>query len=75
MNINKLTITPIMSGMHSFVRKEPKTEIASQLIKERLLSGSDNKTPRALRKLPKSLRSWVNPECKVVTNTRKNFYE
>lgn len=74
MEINKLIITPITKGMAAYRCKNPSNKIASQLITERLLSGSDNKIPRALRKLPKSLRGWVNSECKVVPDRRTNFY-
>lgn len=74
MNINKLTITPIMSGMPSFSRQNPSTEIACQLIKERLICGSNNSTPKFLKKLPKALRGWVNPECKIVPNVKTDFY-
>ena len=74
MNINKLTITPIMSGMPSFSRYNPSKEIACQLIKERLLSGVDDKTPKFLKKLPKTLQGWVNPKCKVIPDIKANFY-
>lgn len=74
MDIKNLTITPITKGMAAYRYKNPSNKIASQLITERLLSGSDNKIPRALRKLPKSLRGWINPKCKVVPDIRTNFY-
>ena len=54
MNISKLTITPIMNGMPAFSRQNPSTEIAGQLIKERLLTGVNDKTPKFLKKLTKN---------------------
>ena len=63
MNISKLIISPIERGMSSVISKSPDNDIASILIKERLSCRNlfDNYVPRALKKVPKHIKSWVNP--------------
>lgn len=77
MNVKKLTITPLMSGCQSYETRNPSTEVASLLIKERLshVDSQYNQTrpPRALRKLPKWLKSFVNPNTLVVKENKFNI--
>ena len=73
MNISKLTITPIMSEASSIVIKNPTSERAAFLMKERLVSGSYESQLLAQRqelkhkKLPTWLKNFVNPETWVKT--------
>lgn len=74
MEISKLTITPIMSGVSEYVAFKPTSNMASILMKERLSCNyfnKDSKIPRALRKIPKALQGFVNPRSKVLKN--RNF--
>ncbi len=72
MQISKLTITPLSKGWASTVIENPTNEYAGKFIKERLSTGSyyDNKTAKVFRKIPKSLKDFVNPKSKV-SNERK----
>ena len=71
MHINKLTITPINKGLSPFVQYGPTGETAGILIKERLVSGTNDRVPRALKKIPSFLKGFVNPNTKVIE--KKNF--
>lgn len=70
MNIQKLTITPLEKGLSSYVTQNPTIESAGRLISERLLSSNGyynrEKPARALRKIPKWMKDFVNPETLVV---------
>ncbi len=72
MQIKKLTITPLSKGLTSTVMEKPSAENAGRFIKERLSIGSyyDNKPAKIFRKIPKFLKGFVNPDCKVI-NERK----
>ena len=71
MYIKKLTITPV-SYIRSQIIFNPSTNLTAEMIKNRLYVGNDydTKVARALRKIPKHLKGWVNPECLVVSNKR-----
>lgn len=68
MQINKLTITPILRGYRGFTTQNPKSEVARTLIIERLATQgyTGTKIPNSVKKLPKALRSWINPKTHVV---------
>lgn len=72
MQIKKITITPLSKGLTSTVMEKPSAENAGRFIKERLSIGSyyDNKPAKIFRKIPKFLKGFVNPDCKVI-NERK----
>lgn len=73
MQVTKLTITPIVSGCKKFVIQSPSQESAANYITERLISGiayEQNNPARVFRKIPKSLKGFINPKSKVV-NERK----
>lgn len=72
MQVNKLTITPFIKGCKPYITQEPNKHMAFTLIKERLMhkDSSYQKIPNCLRRLPKNIPSWVNPETHVV-NLRK----
>ncbi len=67
MNIGKLTITPILKGNGSVIYKNVNNKIASTLIKEKINMEIcyNREKPKALRRLPKALRGWVNPDSHV----------
>ena len=67
MNISKLTLTSIVGRDYKVVIDKPQVDIATTLIKERLLSrnGLYNNNPRIVKKLPSYLKGLVNPECRV----------
>ena len=66
MYVQKLTLTPAYKGFHRIIRYCPSPESASTLIKDRIsMFRQDGKIPRAMRRLPKRLRGWVNPDCWV----------
>ncbi len=70
MEIKKLTISPLISGFQNYVYSRPSNESAGVLIKERLVSGesfyNSDRPARALRKIPKWLKGFVNPKALVV---------
>lgn len=68
MYVNRLIITPVDSTCKGFVRKNPSRRVASIMMKERLelRNPYDTKVPRILKRLPKSLSGWVNPNCIVI---------
>lgn len=74
MNIQKLTITPLEKGVSAYITQNPTTESAGRLISERLLSSSGyyntEKPARALRKIPKWMKGFVNPEALVVKDRK-----
>lgn len=68
MYIQKLTITPLVTGCSRVVIERPSKKLAQLLINEKLnskYSFDENKVPKALRKISKSLKGFVNPESKV----------
>lgn len=67
MNINKLTLTSIIGSDYKVIINNPKTDVATTLIKERLSSRSGvyNRQPKVLKKLPSYLKGLVNPEYRV----------
>lgn len=66
MIVNKLTLTPWISGGSIQTFAKPTEQMAATLLKERLsLGANDNTTARIFKKIPKSLRGFVNPKCKV----------
>lgn len=78
MQVKKLIITPIVKGGRSVVSNQPSESVASMLIKDRMLLGNHteeaNKIPKALKKIPKNLKGFVNPECKVVNDRKFTIY-
>ena len=72
MNIKKLTITPVGYIKYKNIVHNPKPDFAGELIKNRLYRGnaSDTTIARAVRRLPKILRGWVNPETLVIKNRK-----
>lgn len=73
MQIKKLTITPLSKGWAGTVIKTPSPERAGRLITERLSSGAANSDNAAsvFRKIPNSLKGFVNPKCKKTSE--RNF--
>lgn len=73
MKIAKLTITPLSKGWPETVIKNPTSERAARLINDRLNSGfpDHSRPPKALRKIPKFLKGFVNPATK--TGERKKL--
>ena len=67
MHIAKLKITPLSKNLQNTIILNPQTEMAGQLIKERmeLRNGFFEKTPKPPIKLPKWLKGLVNPETLV----------
>ena len=72
MNISKLIITPWVTGGTVQRCDKPANQVASIQVKERLsLANIDNqRTARVFRKIPKSLKGFVNPETKVSTERK-----
>lgn len=72
MNISKLIITPWVTGGTVQRFDKPANQVASILVKERLsIAGPDTqKTARVFRKIPKSLKGFVNSETKVSTERK-----
>ncbi len=71
MNVTKLTITPWCSKGATQVFEKPSINMSATLIKERLsVAPREDKPARIFRKIPKILKGFVNPECKV-SNERK----
>ena len=68
MFVNRLIITPVDSTCKGFVRKNPSRRVTEMMMKERLEIGSpfDVKIPKVMKKLPKCLEGWVNPNCIVI---------
>lgn len=70
MKINKLTITSLECGFPNYICKRPSNESAGILIKERLAAAqsqyNSERPARALRKIPKWLKGFVNPKALVV---------
>jgi hypothetical protein len=73
MQVNKLTITPFIKGYKAYTTYEPENNMAFTLIKERLMyrDSSYQKIPKRIKRLPKNIPSWVNPETHV--NKFKKF--
>ncbi len=79
MNITKLTITPITTDCKGFQIIHPDIKTATTMITERLSSNhsafGESKLPaRALRKIPKVLKGFVNPKSKVVKEQKFSTY-
>lgn len=66
MYIQKLILTPMSKGYFTIVRHNPNPEIASTLIKERLsMEKPAQKVPGIMKRIPASIRSWVNTKCLI----------
>ena len=74
MHINKLTITPLNKGFSPFVQYGPTCDTAGILIKERLASGRNERIPRAMKKIPKFLKGFVNPDTKFIRENKINSF-
>ncbi len=71
MKVSKLTITPWFSKGIAQHFVEPTEKAAATLVKERLsLRSDDRSTARIFRKIPKSLKGFVNPQSKVSTERK-----
>lgn len=78
MNIDKLTITPLISGYHNLLEiKNPTIERAGLLMKEKLrashINGAGNSEKGYHRPLPKFLKGFINPKSLVTENLNKSF--
>ena len=65
MNISKLTITPVIKGASKVVISEPNEQRAGMLIMEKLRTNHDKPEKIKLKKLPKFLLGFINPETRV----------
>jgi hypothetical protein len=72
MEITKLTITPLFKDIKPFCEYQPSKELATGLIKDRLISVKNYEPPKVLKRIPKKLRDFVKPNCKYVKKT--DFY-
>jgi len=70
MEIRRLIISPIMKGCQPIIRENPTPQAASILIKDKLSITYEQKVPKILKRLPKHLRGWVNPDTLVI---KRNF--
>lgn len=71
MIVNKLIITPWLTGgsVQEFIK--PTERAAATLVKERLSVRSNDQTvARVFRKIPKELKGFVNPKSKVSTERK-----
>lgn len=70
MKIQKLTITPLENGCPSFFTLNPSAKDAAMMISQRLSHEKSQynaeRPARALRKMPKWLKEFVNPKTLVV---------
>jgi len=62
MEISKLTITPIIPGTKGFTTKNPSAQTAQTMITERMLHWQEADSVKEFKKLPKWIKSLVNPD-------------
>lgn len=55
-----------MRNLKPIVSYNPSPEIARALMTERLSMYNYDRVPKVLKKLPKNLRGWVNPDTLVI---------
>lgn len=73
MNISKLTINPVIKGAPKITIINPEQQRAEMLIIEKLNTNHCKPEKMKLKKLPRMLLGFVNPETRVGRLLNKHF--